>query len=82
MIEAITMIGDKDEVATAVFKNLGNLVEVANEVGLVLNYVATEYSTKMLVNTGKIGWLGYPVDIGNLFGVHSHCGSQFLEFLC
>jgi hypothetical protein len=52
MIEAITMIGDKDKVSTTVFKNLGNLVEVTNEVGLVLNNVTTEYSTKMLVNTG------------------------------
>ena len=82
MVEAITMIGDKNEVSAPVFKNLGDLVEVANEVGLVLNYVATEYSTKMLVNTGKIGRLGYPVDLGNLFGVHSHCGSQFLKFFC
>ena len=41
MVEAITMIGDKNEVSAPVFKNFGNLVEVANEVGLVLNYVAT-----------------------------------------
>ena len=51
------------------------MVEVANEVGLVLNNVATEHGTKVLVNTGKIRWLGYPVDVGNLFGVHSHRGS-------
>ena len=82
MIEAITMIGDKNEVSAPVFKNLGDLVEVANEVGLVLNNVATEHGTKVLVNTGKIRWLGYPVDVGNFFGIHSHRGSQFLEFLC
>jgi hypothetical protein len=55
------------------------MVEVTNEVGLVLNYMAAEHGTKMLVNTGKIGWLGYPVDIGNLFGVHFHCWCQFLS---
>ena len=58
------------------------MVEATNKIGLVLNYVATKHGTKVLVNTGKIRWLGYPVYVGNFFGIHSHRGSQFLEFLC
>jgi hypothetical protein len=55
------------------------MVEATNKIGLVLNYVATKHGTKVLVNTGKIRWLGYPVDLGNLFGVHSRCWCLFLS---
>jgi len=54
MIEAIAVIWNEKKVAATVFQNVGDLILVMDEIGLVLNHMATEDRTKMLINRRKV----------------------------
>ena len=51
MIKTVTMIGNENKVAATMFQDFGNLIDVMDEVGLMLNYMAAESRTEVFINS-------------------------------